>query len=576
MIKQIILSIIVVLFCIGWTSNPERNTAVCTADHEQKRPQLVSNGEGGAFVVWEDSRSGSDYDIYGQLIDSTGRTIWRAGGISICTAIGPQRYPQVTADSSGGFIITWFDRRNGRNYDIYAQRINAEGRIQWNTNGVAICTAVGDQYDPIPVSDGRGGAIIIWQDRRNGNDYNIYAQGIDSSGKVKWDANGVGICTEKEDQDNLQVVADGNNGSVITWQDRRNGTDYDIYAQRIDSTGRIQWTANGIEICTAEYDQRGPRLVSDTTGGAVITWQDKRNGNDYDIFTQRVDSSGTVQWTANGIAICTAANSQYDPRLASDGKGGAYITWQDYRKGSDCNFDAFEEQTNFNLEVCKEKHLNDWNIYAQLINSSGRVQWAVNGVGISTANFDQYKPQMAADGFGGTIVVWRASEKENDQNIYAQRLTSSGKVQWAAEGIPVTSAPGDQYDPLLVSDGRGGAIVTWYDKRKGSHWDIYVQKLCVSGEIGGCSVPVAVIAADKFSGTAALTIQFKGNESFDPDGSISEWRWNFGDGKRASTINVIHTYSSPGTYTVTLRVRDNNGKWSPLVRKKIEVLAKSG
>ncbi|NIM12567.1 MAG: hypothetical protein GTO45_10675 [Candidatus Aminicenantes bacterium] len=484
--KKILLLIIVVPFCIGWTSNPVRNTAVCTADHEQKRPQLVSDGDGGAFVVWEDSRSGSDYDIYGQLIDSAGRSKWRAGGISICTAIGAQRYPQVAADSSGGFIITWFDRRNGRNYDIYAQRINGEGRIQWTANGVAICTAVGDQYDPMPVSDGTGGAFIVWQDRRNGNDYDIYAQRIDSSGRVQWDADGVGICTEKQDQDNLQAAADEKGGVVITWQDRRNGKDYDIYARRIDSSGRVQWRANGVEICTAEYDQRGPRLVSDTMGGAVFTWQDKRNGSDYDIYTQRIDSSGRVQWTANGIAICAAANSQYDPRLASDGKGGAYITWQDYRKGSDCNFDAFEEQTNFNLEICREKHLNDWNIYAQLINSSGRVQWAANGVGISTANIDQYKPQMAADGFGGTIVVWRAAEKENDHNIYAQRLTSSGKVQWTADGITVSSAPGDQYDPLLVSDGSGGAVVTWYDKRKGNNWDIYAQKLCASGRIGDC------------------------------------------------------------------------------------------
>lgn len=571
MYKKILLLIIVVIFCIAWTSRPGVNTPVCTAGNEQKMPQLVSDGAGGAVIVWEDSRSSSDYDIYGQYLDASGKPKWAANGIALCTAIGAQRYPQVAADSSGGFIITWYDRRNGKNYDIYAQRIDSAGRTRWTSDGVAICTANGDQYDPMPVSDGRGGAIITWQDRRNGSDYDVYAQQIDSSGRVKWDSNGISICAVKGEQESPRPVSDGRGGVIVTWQDRRNGDNYDIYAQRIDANGTTQWTSNGMEVCTAAQDQRRPQLVSDNNGAAIISWQDMRNGSDYDIYAQRLDISGTIQWTANGVALCSAENSQYDPRLASDGRGGAVVTWQDYRKGSQCTFDAFAVQANVDTEICDENQLNDWNIYAQYINSSGKIQWAVNGVKVCTANVDQYKPQPVSDGFGGIIIAWRASDKENDHNIYAQCLNSTGTVKWKATGVPVSTAPGNQFNPLLVPDGMGGAIITWFDKRAGNTSDIYAQKICASGEIGGCSEPVAVIGADRFEGPAALTINFNSRKSYDPDGSVIGWRWNFGDGKRASTENAAHTYLDPGSYIVTLQVRDNNGKWSSPVRSRVIV-----
>lgn len=79
-------------------------------------------------------------------------------------------------------------------------------------------------------------------------------------------------------------------GMILVWIDARNGSDkegaYDIYAQRVSSAGAPQWTANGVPVCTAANDQNYPVLVSDGAGGAIITWQDLRNGGS-DIYAQR-------------------------------------------------------------------------------------------------------------------------------------------------------------------------------------------------------------------------------------------------------------------------------------------------
>jgi cyclophilin family peptidyl-prolyl cis-trans isomerase/chitodextrinase len=59
---------------------------------------------------------------------------------------------------------------------------------------------------------------------------------------------------------------------------------------------------------------------------------------------------------------------------------------------------------------------------------------------------------------------------------------------------------------------------------------------------------------------AGLTVRFDGTDSSDPDGSIAEFRWNFGDNTpEASGAVVTHTYAVPDSYTVTLRITDSAG-----------------
>jgi hypothetical protein len=53
----------------------------------------------------------------------------------------------------------------------------------------------------------------------------------------------------------------------------------------------------------------------------------------WNIYAKRVNSAGVVQWTAGSVAIFTAANDQLAPQIISDGSGGAIITWTDLRSG---------------------------------------------------------------------------------------------------------------------------------------------------------------------------------------------------------------------------------------------------
>ena len=367
---------------------------------------------------------------------SISRAQWQPDGAAVSTALGNQDTPTIISDGAGGAIVTWQDNRSGT-ADIYAQRVNASGAVQWTADGMAICTAANIQSFPTIASDGSGGAIVTWQDNRNG-DYDIYAQRVNASGVVQWTANGVALCAAVDQQVSPTIVSDGAGGAIVTWQDARPGVVGDIYAQRVNASGAVQWTANGAALCTATNDQLTPMIVSDGSGGAIVTWEDNRNGN-YDIYAQRVSASGAVQWAADGVALCTAANYQEDPTIASDGSTGAIVTWFDWRSGTP-------------------------DIYAQRVNASGALQWTGNGIALCTAANNQTSPKIVSDGFGGAVVTWH-DNRSGPYHIYAQRVNASGAVQWTADGVALCTAAGDQSYPTIVSDGSGGAIVTWYDSR---------------------------------------------------------------------------------------------------------------
>jgi predicted lipoprotein with Yx(FWY)xxD motif len=250
----------------------------------------LSDGLGGAIIAWEDYRTGFT-DIYVQKVNAIGDPQWTAGGVALCTATNDQEYVQITSDGAGGAIVTWQDSRDG-DYDIYAQRIDVSGTVQWTANGVIICNAADYQYGPVITTDGGGGAIIAWQDYRAGN-YDIYTQRVNPSGAVQWTANGVVLCSLGGNENDPAIVSDGVGGAIVAWVDNQGSHD-DIFAQRVDMLGAIQWTVNGTAVCVWSGDQNSPSLASDGASGAIVVWEDTRSGNT-DIYAQRLDATGAYQ-----------------------------------------------------------------------------------------------------------------------------------------------------------------------------------------------------------------------------------------------------------------------------------------
>jgi hypothetical protein len=417
---------------------------------DQRKPAIASDGAGGAIVAWMDFRDQVHNYVFVHRIQPDGTTdpSWNADGRLLAVSATQQLDPVIVSDGAGGAIVAWLDTRNGA-LDVYAHHVLSTGVVDgaWPALGAALCNAVNTQTALAMVSDGAGGAIVAWQDIRSGTTYDIYAQRVLASGVVdpSWPLDGRAIKTAANDQTNAAIISDGANGAIVTWQDFRSGTDFDIFAQHVLSTGftDVTWPLDGRVLCGLANEQSMPTMVPDGAGGAIVAWRDARSGT-MDIYAQRVLASGDVDpaWPLDGRALCTAAGLQYLPQAATDGAGGALVTWYDFRGGSTSD------------------------IYAHHISSAGVVDpaWPVDGRALCLAANNQYKNVITADGNGGAIVAWRderyTPHTSTIADIYAQRVTSGGLIL-AVQGDP-TPAPFHLLAPF-PNPLRHERLTIWFD-----------------------------------------------------------------------------------------------------------------
>lgn len=370
------------------------------------------------------------------------------GGLPVCTVPGDQNTVAAADDGAGGIIMAWADQRSGT-FDVYAQRIDASGAPLWAADGIAVCTAPSDQDGVRLVADGAGGAVIVWQDARAGA-VDIYAQRIDAGGTALWAANGVAVSAAAGNQYAAEAASDGAGGAMVAWLDDRSGN-ADVYALRISSSGTPIGTPNGTALCVDTQPQAQPRIASDGAGGAIVDWSDFRNTVDYDIYAQRINASGGTLWTPNGVPVSTDVNSQQGSAIAPDGAGGAIITWTDFRGG-------------------------DADVYAQRISSTGTLLWGAGAVAVVAIPGDeQGNPKIAADGAGGAFIAWSDTRSAVDYDCYAQRLSAAGARLWGIDGIAIRTGTGAQRPVSMISDEAGGVIVVMTDNGAGD-LDLYAQR----------------------------------------------------------------------------------------------------
>ena len=151
-------------------------------------------------------------------------------------------------------------------------------------------------------------------------------------------------------------------------------------------------------------------------------------------------------WPPDGLRVTGAPRDQVAPSFASDGQGGAFVTWLDYRADGPLR--------------------NGLDVYIQHITAPGAIAPGrpVDGLAVATGPGHQVAAQLAPDGSGGVLVVF-ADTRLDDGDLYLQRLTSSGALApgWPVSGVPIGVGPGLQFDPVLIGDGAGGAFVSWQD-----------------------------------------------------------------------------------------------------------------
>lgn len=282
---------------------------------------------------------------------------------------------------------------------------------------------------------------------------------------------------------NHAAASDGDGGAFVGWT-RGAGSDNHLFLQHVRYDGQATpgWPADGVPVLVQTAARNLEVVESDGAGGAYVVWSEWRDPNSYDLLAQHVLATGALDpaWPAGGAVVSAAAGNQWQVRAAPDAAGGAYLVWEDERAGAAAV-----------------------DVYAhRLIASGPDPAWPASGLGVCTATNAQRTPEAIADGAGGMLVAWYDG-RGGVNDIYAQKLGAGGVPAWAANGVPVCAAAGQQFYPRPAADGTGGAFVVWLDWRNSgtTGYDIFAQHLRANGTLDptwpATGAPVSTLAGDQ-------------------------------------------------------------------------------
>ena len=417
----------------------DTNIVYVTAPGHQEHPAIVFDGN-NYFVVYQDWRSGNFPDVFGNRVNQSGMVLDSAGvGIAVHTS--SQWSPAVASDGSN-YLFTWHDQRNGNNNsDIYCIRVSPSCVIL-DSLAIAVSTAPSNQCNPKVDFDGVN-YLVVWEDYRNGDNWDIYGARINRDGVVL-DPAGISISVGGYWQMSPSVIF-GDSNYFVAWHDWRNSgsTGVDVFGARVDTSGVVH-DPLGIAVCTDSGDQHFPSLSFDGNNYLVV-WQDGRNFDYWDIYGCRVNQTG-LSLDSISIPICIADRDQYAPSVVFNGMN-FFIVWMD------------------------ERNLSGYDIYGARVDTNGTLLDSF-GIPISTATESQYNPALQFDGTNH-LVVWADARNGSNNDIYGARADISGKVL-DSTGFAISLSANYQNSPCVAANG-SNYVVVWENYSTNLWWqaDIY-------------------------------------------------------------------------------------------------------
>ncbi len=391
-----------------------------------------------------------------------------------------QRYPAVTTDADGNFVVVWdsYGSSGAGGWSAQGQRFSGAGvplGAQFQVNSL---TPISEAYTAI-ATGADGDFVVVWSGFTSTGDFltrNVLAQ--------RWSATGVpqgALFRVNTYTPNIQslpaIAADADGDFVVVWQSNgSSGGDtsgYSVQGQRYSAAGAPQ----GAQFQVNSYTSGGqdvPAIAADAGGNFVVVWESTgSSGGDTSLDSvqaQRYSAAGVPQGSQFQVNGYTTS-SQRQPAVASDAAGSFVVVWSSNgASGGDTE---------------------GYSVQAQRYSPAGTpqgTQFQVN----SYTTYGQHEPAISTDADGDFIVVWRSDISSagdpSDVSIEGQRFSAAGAPLGAQFQVN-SDTLGLQFHPAIATDANGDFVVVWdSDTSTGGDTDsqsIQGRRFRVTGDLQG-------------------------------------------------------------------------------------------
>ena len=285
-----------------------------------------------------------------------------------------------------------------------------------------------------------------------------------------------------------------------------------------------------------------------SNGEAVFVWSDTRYGM-RNIFAHKIDQNGQLLWGEQGAVVTDLPGRQEDPVAITDGSGGVFIAWVDYR---------FDEQGD---------------IFIQHLNSDGETLMDDNGIALAQVEGKQITINMCTDSLGGVFVTWQDKRSGIDDDIYGTHVTAEHEIVSPGSGVPIVVEGGNQNAKTIEYAGGSEAFIAWADFREGANADVYGQRLNTQMEVLFQENGIPIAATDEqelkpratfVQGNTSFITWKEGDESsrvfyqhVDQDGLVFDTKRAISDNEALQTAPRVKRGSSGDVFVNWKDLRDD-------------------
>jgi hypothetical protein len=551
-----------------WSTDPNTNLKICDVTGEQVLPKISLTSNGGCYIAWFDTRTGN-YNVYLQRLDPLGNKMFVTDGLLISDNTSSSSIVDwdMMTDNSDNAVIAFSDIRAGGDFKVYAYLISPSGNFLWGANGVSLSTAADMQPNPRITQTTDGYYIITWPSLSTPS--KIAVQKLDMAGNKLYGNDPLYITSGTSEQYTHPVPVPGENGSYIIGFEGTTGTfpglTVHLYAQKYSTTGIPQWGSAPVTITNAggfPFYQI-TNIISDESYGVVFIWYDDRDLNNiYSTFVQRVNASGAVLFSPNGVEVSSlSSNHHLNPDVViNSSTNEIYAFWV--------------EQNNLQSLA---------GISGQKLSSTGTKLWGNNGMTFKAmdSNTDYH---MSAQFAVGNSFVYYLEYIGVTQNALGKAfsLDGNGNFNWAGNIVTFSTAVSSK--SRLVSDvySNGVSVLAWSDGRLDAG-GIYTQNIQANGLFGGV-VPVELISFSAIQNGNQVDLEWQtateaNNSGFEIERMKNDIWETIGFVPGYGTTTERHHYSfideniQSGVYEYRLKQIDYDGEFKYSNSVKIEIIS---
>lgn len=458
MLRSILLSLGCFLFLIfnsslnaQWITNSQINTKLVFDSVDPVNISSLEDGNGGAFLFWQDTKSSRPTGIYFLHFDNDGNISFRADGKEVSNNYGEKKNPLTAGNYSHTAVVVWNDYSSVKTGALFAQLVKSNGRLLWNESGLKITNGQSSVVNCGVALDKKNKVYISYIEKSDSvpSAYCLRLQIVSETGEAKFSNDGLLINKSISAKNNSSVFPDEKGGCFVLWTESEDKI-FQIHAQYVDEKGKLLWK-EVVDISGHSTSITGYRALLAKPGLLYVCWQNL--GKNKTISHQFLSSNGKTLLDDRRLLITKQKGNQINPQATLAGDSTLALSWVS--------------------DVSGKK-----NVFLQKYKTNGTALWEADGISIAKTKGDQFGQAIVSGEKGGVLLAWLdQTDQTQKSTVFAQKISSKKELLWNAEGTPVAvDKKSDKSYLSLFSDQKGGVIVLYKESRK-EGTGIYGQRL---------------------------------------------------------------------------------------------------